>query len=145
MAVPVPQVTFVNATDHSVLAKGEEKYAAWLATRFSNKEANNIQTVTPVTKFDEEYNFTDKRLPVWRVSYGANHERYFVETATGRLSVKVSDSDLAEGYSFALFHKHHFMDWAGKEARDTSTMVWAFVQIVMIVVGLILWIKTNRR
>jgi hypothetical protein len=146
MAVLVPQVTFVNTTDHSLLEKGEEKYAAWLATQFSKKEANSIQSVTPVTKFDEEYNFTDKRLPVWRVSYATNHdERYFVETATGRLSVRVSDSDLAEGYSFALFHKHHFMDWAGKEARDTSTMVWAFVQVVMITIGLILWSRTRKR
>ena len=145
MAMPEPQVTFVNATDHSVLAKGEEKYAAWLATRFSNQEANSIQSVTPVTKFDEEYNFTDKRLPVWRVSYAANHdERYFVETATGRLSVKVSDSDLAEGYSFALFHKHHFMDWAGKWARDASTMVWAGMQVLMIGIGLILWWRSRR-
>ncbi|HEX6429222.1 MAG TPA: hypothetical protein VF008_16105, partial [Niastella sp.] len=145
MAAPVPEVTFVNTTDQSVLAKGEEKYAAWLANRFSNKEANSIQSVTPVTKFNEEYNFTDKRLPVWRVSYAANHDdRYFVETATGRLSVKVSGSDLAEGYSFALFHKHHFMDWAGKSARDTSTMVWAAMQVLMIGIGLILWVRSRR-
>jgi hypothetical protein len=146
LTVPVPQVTFVNATDHSILANGEEKYAAWLATRFSNQKANSIQSVTPVTKFDEEYNFTDKRLPVWRVSFAANHdERYFVETSTGRLSVKVSDSDLAEGYSFALFHKHHFMDWAGKWARDGSTMVWAFVQVGMITIGLILWWRARKK
>lgn len=133
------------ASDHSILSKGEEKYAAWLANRFSNIEANNIRSVTPVTKFNEEYNFTDKRLPVWRVSYaGRNNDRYFVETATGQLSVRVNNSDLAEGYSFALFHKHHFMDWAGKWARDASTMVWAFVQVVMIVVGLILWWRARR-
>jgi hypothetical protein len=146
MAVPMPEVTFINTNDHSILPKGEEKYAAWLANRFSNNKSNLIQSVTPVTKFNEEYNFTDKRLPVWRVSYAANdNDRYFVETATGRLSVRVNNSDLAEGYSFALFHKHHFMDWAGKEARDVSTMVWAFMQVVMIGVGLFLWIKTRRR
>jgi hypothetical protein len=142
----VPEVIFVNTSDFSILSKGEEKYAAWLATRFSHIEMNRIQSVTPVTKFNSAYNFTDKRLPVWLVSYAANdNDKYFIETATGRLSVRVSNSDLAEGYSFALFHKHHFMDWAGKSARDASTMVWAFMQVVMITIGLILWWKMKAK
>lgn len=141
-----PAVTFVNANDYTVLPKGEEKYAAWLANRFSRNKANSIRSVTPVTKFNDEYNFADKRLPVWRVSYkGADDARYFVETSTSRLSVRVNNSDMAEGYSFALFHKHHFMDWGGKEVRDVSTMFWALFQIVIIVVGLTLWLKARRK
>lgn len=145
MEAKVPAVTFINTNDYSILPKGEEQYAAWLASQFS-KQAHRVGAATPVTKFNEEYNFTDKRLPVWRVSYSApDNERYFVETSTGRLAAKVDDSDLAEGYSFALFHKHHFMDWAGKEGRDLSTMWWAFVQIIMISIGLILWWKRRGK
>jgi uncharacterized iron-regulated membrane protein len=140
MEAPVPAVAFINTSDHSVLPNGEEKYAAWLATQFSKQPAGSIRSVTAVTKFNDEYNFTDKRLPVWKVSYAAEDaERYFIETATGKLSVRVSDSDLSEGYSFALLHKHHFMDWGGKIARDGSTMVWVFFQIVMIFIGMMLW------
>jgi len=98
-----------------------------------------------ITKFNDEYNFADKRLPVWRVSYkGKDDARYFVETATGRLSVRVDNSDMAEGYSFALLHKHHFMDFGGKETRDASTMIWAFFQIVIIAIGLMLWWKKRK-
>jgi hypothetical protein len=144
MEAKVPAVTYVNTNDYSILPKGEEQYAAWLASHFSRQTANPVETVTPVTKFNEEYNFTDKRLPVWRVSYAAPYnKRYFVETSTGRLAAKVDDLDLAEGYSFALFHKHHYMDWAGKAARDWSTMWWAFVQIIMITIGLMLWWKRS--
>lgn len=140
MEVPVPAVTFVNTNDYSILPQGELRYAVWLADQFSHNPDSSFQSVKCVTKFNEEYNFTDKRLPVWKVSYNLhNNERFFVETSTGKLSVRVDDSELAEGYSFALLHKHHFMDWAGKTARDWSTMVWAFLQIVMICVGLILW------
>jgi hypothetical protein len=146
MEASLPAVTFVNAGDYSLLPNGEEKYAASLATQFSKNAANSIQSVTPVTKFNDEYNFADKRLPVWKVSYAANrNERYYIETSTGRLASHVDNSDLMEGYSFALFHKHHFMDWAGKEARDASTMVWAFMQIVMIVIGLILWWRRRTK
>ena len=141
---PAP-VLFVNTTDYSVLPQGEERYAIWLADQFSHNPANSFQSVTRVTKFNDEYNFTDKRLPVWKVSYALhNRERYFVETSTGKLSVRVDDSELAEGYSFALLHKHHFMDWAGKTARDWSTMVWALFLIVIIVIGLILWWRAKK-
>jgi hypothetical protein len=138
-------VTFINSADYSILPDGEEKYAGWLASQFSKQPAKDIQSVTAVTKFNDEYNFTDKRLPVWKVSYANHNDRYFVETTTGRLSVRVNDSDLREGYSFALLHKHHFMDWGGKTARDASTMFWVFFQIVLIVVGLMLWWRKKMK
>ncbi|HUP11638.1 MAG TPA: hypothetical protein VM187_05490, partial [Niastella sp.] len=142
-------VTFVNAGDYSVLPKGEEKYATWLASQFSKQPAKDTTSVTAVIKFNDEYNFSDKRLPVWKVSYAQHADRYFVETSTGRLSVRVNDSELREGYSFAILHKHHFMDWGGKVARDASTMIWVFFQIVLIIVGLLLWwrkrLKSNPK
>jgi hypothetical protein len=71
-------------------------------------------------------------------------ERYYVETSTGKCAAYITDKDLFEGYSFALLHKHHFMDWAGKSARDISTMIAAGLQVIMVMVGLFLfyrWIK----
>jgi uncharacterized iron-regulated membrane protein len=128
-----------------MLPNGEEKYAGWLATQFSKQPVKDIKSVTAVTKFNDEYNFSDKRLPVWKVSYATHADRYFIETSTGRLSVRVNDSDLREGYSFAILHKHHFMDWGGKMARDASTMIWVFFQIVLIVVGLLLWWRKRAK
>jgi hypothetical protein len=57
----------------------------------------------------------------------------------------VQDKDMAEGYSFSLLHKHHFMDWGGKSVRDFSTMFWAAMQVAMVLVGLILYIKWRKR
>lgn len=144
-ATSATDITFVNTGDYTILPKGEEKYASWLASQFSKQPATAIKSVTAVTRFNDEYNFTDKRLPVWKVSYAKHTDKYFIETSTGRLSVRVNDSDLREGYSFAILHKHHFMDWGGKTARDASTMIWVFFQIVLIVVGLILWWKKRAK
>jgi uncharacterized iron-regulated membrane protein len=139
-------IQYVNTKDHLLLPEGDAKYAMFLAGRFSANPALSVRAVTPVTKFTDEYNFTDKRLPVWRVAYDTRqHERYYVETKTGRLSVRVDDADLTEGYSFALFHKHHFMDWGGKALRDFSTMLWALVQVLMVTIGLILYFKWRKR
>ncbi|HTD93315.1 MAG TPA: hypothetical protein VK644_05875, partial [Chitinophagaceae bacterium] len=61
------------------------------------------------------------------------------------LAARVTGGDITEGYSFALFHKHHFMDFAGKTTRDISTMFWAGMQVAMVTVGLILWRRSRRR
>ena len=61
------------------------------------------------------------------------------------MAAYVQDKDLWEGLSFAHLHKHHFMDWGGKILRDISTMFWALVQIVLIVTGIILYIRRWMR
>lgn len=144
--VTLPTILYIDTADYSILPDGDRKYAEWLATLFSRHLPAEIRSTTAITKFGDEYNFTDKRLPVWRVNYAANgHERYYVETSTGRLSKKINDKDLLEGYSFSLLHKHHFMDWGGKRVRDISTMFWAFMQVLMVAVGLILYFKWRSK
>ncbi|HVW59017.1 MAG TPA: hypothetical protein VHC48_03245 [Puia sp.] len=138
----MPPVIYVGVADYSVLPDGDKRYAAWMATQFSRRPAGEIRSVSPVTAFGDEYNFTDKRLPVWKVSYdGGGHEKWYVETSSGRLASRIDDKALIEGYSFSVFHKHHFMDWGGKTVRDISTMFWVFMQIVLVSIGLILWFK----
>ncbi|HEY4290377.1 MAG TPA: hypothetical protein VGN00_24925 [Puia sp.] len=138
-------VAYVNATDYSVLPEGDRRYAADLACRFSGQSLSAVESVTPVTAFNDEYNFIDKRLPVWRVGYpGAGNPRYYVETSSGQLAAFMNNAAYAEGYSFAFFHKHHFMDWAGKTVRDGSTMFWAVIQVLMVTIGLILYFRFRK-
>lgn len=145
MSVAPPTTLYVSAKNYVLLPSGEEKYARYLASLFSGRTADKILSTTAITKFADEYGFVNKRLPVWKVGYAANsQERYYVETSTGKLATLVNDKDLAEGYSFALFHKHHFMDWGGKMVRDISTMFWALMQVMMVLVGLWFWMKTRK-
>jgi uncharacterized iron-regulated membrane protein len=130
------------------LHDGEKTYASYLAGMFSKNNGSDIRSITAITRFEGEYGFVNKRLPVWKVQYELNdRERYYIETATGKLAVRIQDRDLYEGYSFALLHKHHFMDFAGKTGRDISTMFWAMAVVVMIGFGIVLYLKTrsNRR
>lgn len=146
MSVPPPNTLYLRATDYTVLPSGEEQYARYLASGFSGRAADKIVSTAVITKFAGEYGFVNKRLPVWKVGYAENSkERYYVETSTGKLATLVNDKDLVEGYSFALFHKHHFMDWGGKAVRDISTMFWALMQVLMVLVGLWFWMKARRR
>lgn len=138
-------VCYVHPGDYEVLGDGDKVYAEALATKFSGRPVAEAIGVTPVTAFDDEYNFTDKRLPVWRVSYaGTKKERVYVETCSGELAARVDNAAYAEGYSFSVFHKHHFMDWGGKTVRDASTMFWALAQVVMVVIGLLLFFRFRK-
>lgn len=145
MQVPPPNTLYISQADYRVLKDGEKQYAQYIASQFSKRTTDRIIETRPVTKFEDEYGFVNKRLPVWKVGYKENsNERYYVETSGGQMAALVNDIDYYEGYSFALFHKHHFMDWGGKEVRDISTMFWAFMQVLMIAVGLWFWWKLRK-
>lgn len=138
-------VTYINVADYSVLSNGDELYAKSLASQLSG--SHQIVSAELITKFTDEYNFTDKRLPVWKINYYPfNHkQRLYIETSTGVLAKNTNNVELTEGYSFALFHKHHYMDFGGKTTRDISTMVGAALQIIMVVIGLVFYFKWRKR
>jgi hypothetical protein len=146
MQASAPTVVYVRVADGRVLADGEQRYARWLATQFSGRPESEVVSTLLITKFDRDYNFTDKRLPVWRVGYAADHhERYYVETSSGALAVRVNDLDLIESYSFALLHKHEFLGGLGKSVKDFSTIFWAAAQLLVVTLGLVLWVRQRRR
>jgi hypothetical protein len=144
--VSMPAVTYISTSDQSILTNGEELYARFLAASFSAQPDHAIVSVEAVTKFGSEYNFADKRLPVWKINYASNgNERFFVETSTGSMAKRINDKELREDYSFAFLHKHEFLGWAGKEWKDRSTMFWAAMQVVMVVMGLVLYFRWRKR
>eukprot|EP01037_Dinobryon_pediforme_P014794 gene14794-14926_t len=139
-------VQYINAADYSILPGGDEIYARLLAGRLSGHDNSEIRSAELITKFTNEYNFTDKRLPVWKINYAFDHRtRLYVETSTGILAKITNDASLYEGYSFALLHKHHYMDFGGKTTRDISTMLGAALQIIMVVIGLVFYFKWRKR
>ena len=145
MKMPKPQITYVNLNNDEILKNGDMEYAHYLANNFSGNTKEDIISDTIITKFEGEYGFVNKRLPVWKVQYAKNHnERFYIETTSGKLSVRIDDIDIIEGYSFSFLHKHHFMDFAGKEWRDFSTMFWAMAQIMLVVVGFTLYFKSRK-
>jgi len=141
-----PSNVYVKASDYSILKDGEKAYASYLAGKFGGHQQEDVKGIELVTKFEGEYGFANKLLPVWKVQYDQNNqERFYVETGSGLLATRIDNVNMIEGYSFAMLHKHHFMDFAGKEARDISTMFWAASQLAVIIIGLILWRKSRKK
>ena len=136
------QSIYVNAQGE-IEKDAERKHAIWLAGQFSLITADKEKEVSLVSKFEGEYGFLNKRLPVWRVDYDTpDHLSYYVETATGALASVVRDTGRAEGWSFAYLHKYHWLDFAGKDVRDFVMGLFGLGNLLIALLGL--WMFTRR-
>lgn len=130
------------------------KYAQFLVEKLNKKhhfldenlllESNQKEVVT-LNDFDKrEYGFVNKRLPVIKIAYNtAENNTFFIETNTSRIAAKVNNYDRAEGYTFALFHKFLYLEWAGKPIRDFVTVLTALSILVISILGLRILSKNN--
>jgi hypothetical protein len=114
-----------------------------VTTEKTSLEDTTLLETKVLTEFESrEYGFVNKRLPVVKLAFDTPEKTtYFIETATSRLASVTEKSDIIEGYSFAIFHKFLFMDWAGKNIRDLTMVLAALIVLVVSVLGLILFLK----
>ncbi|MNH44673.1 hypothetical protein D3C79_1069040 [compost metagenome] len=71
-----------------------------------------------------------------------------MEPSTGELSVRIDDTDLREGLSFAMLHKFHFIDDLGKTTRDVLTVIAALGNLLAALAGIVLlvfWYRKKRK
>lgn len=141
-----PAITYVHSQDGTVLAGAESLYAQQLAHRISGMDKNQISTVQPVTRFNQEYGFIDRRLPVVRVDYNtAGNPVYYVDPATGRLAAMVDDGHRFEKFVFQMFHKWRFADNLGKNGRDAVIAVFILLNVMVTILGVSLYVSKRRR
>jgi hypothetical protein len=159
---PKSEILYINATTNKIATNIDLEYAKFLAYYFSDggskaaccemdevaTEKTSLEDTTlletkVLTEFESrEYGFVNKRLPVVKLAFDTPEKTtYFIETATSRLASVTEKSDIIEGYSFAIFHKFLFMDWAGKNIRDLTMVLAALIVLVVSVLGLILFLK----
>lgn len=137
-----PQVVYVDAQS-TLLDDAARNHAIWLAGQFSGLPSTQVSDTSIIRRFEGEYGFLNKRLPVWKVGYNTpEHLTYYVETSSNALAVMVRDSDRAEGWSFSYLHKYHWLDFAGKDVRDLVMGLFGFGNLLIAVLGL--WMFTRR-
>ena len=145
------KVEYVNAsTGERLNDSAENQYTRQLANSFSGLREEQIASMTLVTKFDDEYGFAYKRLPVVNVQYeDAANTRYYVDPASGALAANFSDSSQSfENWTFSYIHKWHFLNPIGSIARDIVMMLFVLVNATVSGMGLVLfamWFKPRRR
>ena len=157
------EIVYINATTNKTAPNIDLQYAEFLAYYFTDgapkaaccemvETSDEPQTSLGNAKLLEskvltdfssrEYGFVNKRLPVIKLAYDTPEKTtYFIETSTSRLAAVVKNSDMVEGYSFAILHKFLFMDWAGKNIRDLTMVLAALTILIVSILGFILFLK----
>ncbi|MGQ7944875.1 PepSY-associated TM helix domain-containing protein [Flavobacterium sp. WC2509] len=160
---PKNEIIYINSLTNKVTPNLDLEYAKFLAFYFSDTnggkpsccemdsdteskpslEKATLLETKAITEFESrEYGFANKRLPVIKLAFDTPEKTtYFIETSTSRLAAVIENADVAEGYSFAIFHKFLFMDWAGKNVRDLTMVLAALTILIVSVLGFILFLK----
>jgi hypothetical protein len=107
--------------------------------------AKLIETKTLYDFEKREYGFVNKRLPVVKLAYETPEKvTYYIEPSSSHLAAVITNTERLEGYSFAIFHKFLFMDWAGKGIRDLVTVIAAVGLLTICILGLLLFLKNKK-
>ncbi len=95
---------------------------------------------TWITRFDDEYGFRFKRLPVIRVL--GEDARFYVEPMSG-VVVRVNDTDALESRLFAIAHTWRWSP-AWKEVIDWTQAGVSLVIVALGLVGVLLFLRLPR-
>ena len=140
-------VRYVDASTGKAWEDGDRELALQLGERFTGVGRAAVKEATMVTRFGSGYDFRNKRLPVWRLDYGAPvNASVYVDTAAGVLADQTLDSAKAELLSFSYIHKWTFLSPLGRPVQNLIiALVVASSLILMGVIGLQLDLKRRSR
>lgn len=129
---------YLDALTGNVVSAGDKDLARAIARRFTGAPDSAVTGVELITRFSHEYDFRNKRLPVWRVDYADPvNASLFVDTGTGVLVDRVADAEKPERLVFSFIHKWNFLFPVGRLAQHVIVGVFAIALIgFMAVLGL---------
>jgi hypothetical protein len=129
---------YLDAATGEVVTSGDRDLARAIARRFTGAPDSAVTGVELVTRFSHEYDFRNKRLPVWRVDYADPVKAsLFVDTGAGVLVDRVADREKPERLVFSFIHKWNFLFPVGRLAQNVIVGVFALALIgFMAVLGL---------
>ena len=142
--LPVQKVVFDRDDGLRVFVDTESDRLGRIQDDTSALGEEQLVSLEQMDRFDHEYGFVNKRLPVYRAKFATrNNITLYVETRSGVLAAAVTDQDRAESYSFAWLHKWRFLDGLGKAVRDS---LQALAVLLFLFVGIMGgWLHWSRR
>lgn len=135
---------YLDAATGDVVSSGDKDLARAIARRLTGATDSAVTHVELVTRFSHEYDFRNKRLPVWRVDYGAPvNASLFVDTGSGVLVDRVTDSEKPERFVFSFLHKWNFLFPLGRLGQN-AVVGGIMLVLILFMAGLGLWMDLAR-
>jgi hypothetical protein len=134
----------VSGTESDVT---DREMAVYYAGQHLDPGEGNITQTSLVTHFGPDYDFRNKRLPVWRVDYNSQKgDKLFIDPATGILVDRLVDMERYESYSFSFLHKWNFLTpLIGRMPRDMLIVLVLLAAIGGTIFGYIMLIKQGKK
>lgn len=138
---------YLNAVSGQPWQPGDRELAVQIAEAATGLPRSAVSAMTLVTRFGVDYDFRNKRVPVWKLSYGRPHDiTYFVDTATSVLVDAVEAHEQPERLSFSLLHKWNFLMIIGRNVHNAVISVVVLSAIALLAVpGLLLRWRSGDR
>jgi len=144
---PTGPAYYIDAANGEMAPQGDREIARIIANRYLGANDSEIASMELVTRFGVDYDFRNKRLPVWRVDYGVPHNAsVFVDTATGTFVDRLENWQKPERYVFSLIHKWNFLFPIGRTSLNAVVGGFVFALIIFMgILGLLLYLKGRHR
>ncbi|VWX57903.1 PepSY domain-containing protein [Sphingorhabdus sp. 109] len=144
---PDASAIYIDAATGEVTPEGDPDIALSIARRFSGARDGAVTSMELVTRFSDEYDFRNKRLPVWRIDYAEPvNATLFVDTASGVLVDRVADWEKPERLVFSMVHKWNFLFPIGRLGLNAVIGGFVIALIVfMAILGLRMDWKNRKR
>jgi len=121
-------------------ALDDHSFALILAERFLGLPASAFNNPQLISRFGPDYDFRNKRLPVWQLDYASG--RVFIDTQTGQLIEQQHSSSKWERYSFSFIHKWGILQpLLGRDGRDQVVVGFMVLVLLLAVLGFAMRLK----
>lgn len=137
---------YVSAVSGEQVAFDDKALALYLAEQHLGLSADKLTDAQLITRFGMHYDFRNKRLPVWQLSYDTPAGDWvFVDPATGILVDRLNNQARFEGYSFSFLHKWNFLrPIMERTSRDIVMSVTLVVAMVFALLGVLIKLKRRK-
>jgi hypothetical protein len=142
---PKLRTTYLDMQSLQPMDLTDKARAKELALSFSSSDDSNMEIagIEMVNHFGLEYNFRNKRLPVWKVMFADEAgSMVFIDPATSALVDRTRSSALTERWVFRHLHMWHFLDIIGRKSRSIllslaliASMTMGYYGIRLLLIG----------
>ncbi len=138
---------YINALtgEHSDL--NDKKQVIDLASKFADVSVDKIENIKIVSRFGPDYDFRNKRLPVWQVNIDNEDKQIvFIDPVTSILVDQNRAIDRYETLSFSLIHKwNHLFPLIGREKRDSLIIVTLILCLFSVSIAIPIILKRRKK
>jgi hypothetical protein len=140
-----PEHLYLDTRTGTRLQDGDALYAEFLAKQyFGNPNATVVEKLI-ITRFDNDYRYINRLLPVWKVSFQEGGYDVYVETSSGRMATYNTPARRLFLRAFQYLHNWGWLN--GSEALRVGTIV-LFLSVIILgsIAGITLYaFLWNRR